>query len=320
MRSLSCSSAPCICAADPPNLSAWPPSVTRPPVRKAIITAAGLGTRFLPATKAQPKEMLPLVDKPAIQYSVEEAIASGIEEVIMVTGGGKRAIVDHFDRSLELEHYLRQRGRNDLLHILAEVDAIADKVDITYIQQREPRGLGHAIWTARRLIGDEPCAALLPDDVILGPEPCLGQLISAYHETGATVLAARRVPKEQVSRYGIIATGKSRGPLHEVTDVVEKPSADDAPSNLASLGRYVLLPAVFDELARTEPGAGNEIQLIDAVRRTLQRSRVVALEFEGDYYDLGTVAGYLKANVGLALNREGLREVLAPLLRELLGE
>ncbi len=290
------------------------------PVRKAIITAAGLGTRFLPATKAQPKEMLPLVDKPAIQYSVEEAIASGIEEVIMVTGGGKRAIVDHFDRSLELEHYLRERGRNDLLSILAAVDAIADKVDITYIQQREPRGLGHAIWTARRLVGDEPCAALLPDDVILGSEPCLGQLIKAYHQTGATVLAARRVPKDQVSRYGIIATGKSQGGLHEVTDVIEKPSADDAPSNLASLGRYVLLPAVFEELGRTEPGAGNEIQLLDAVRRTLQHSRVVALEFEGDYYDLGTVAGYLKANVGLALMREGLRDVLAPLLKELLRE
>ena len=294
--------------------------MTTLPVRKAIITAAGLGTRFLPATKAQPKEMLPLVDKPAIQYSVEEAIASGIEEVIMVTGGGKRAIVDHFDRSLELEHYLRERGRNDLLSILAAVDAIADKVDITYIQQREPRGLGHAIWTARRLVGDEPCAALLPDDVILGSEPCLGQLIKAYHQTGATVLAARRVPKDQVSRYGIIATGESRGGLHEVTDVIEKPSADDAPSNLASLGRYVLLPAVFDELGRTEPGAGNEIQLLDAVRRTLQHSRVVALEFEGDYYDLGTVAGYLKANVGLALMREGLRDVLAPLLKELLRE
>ena len=289
-------------------------------MRKAIITAAGLGTRFLPATKAQPKEMLPLVDKPAIQYGVEEAIASGIEEVIMVTGGGKRAIVDHFDRSLELEHYLRLRGREDLLRILKEVDVLTDQVDITYIQQREPRGLGHAIWTARRQVGNEPCAALLPDDVILGAKPCLLQLIEAYQETGATVLAARRVPKEQVSRYGIIATGGSNGPLHEVTDVVEKPAPDDAPSDLASLGRYVLLPAVFEELERTEPGAGNEIQLLDAVRRTLQRSRVVALEFEGDYYDLGTVAGYLKANIGLAMKREGLREELAPLLRELLDD
>ena len=290
------------------------------PVRKAIITAAGLGTRFLPATKAMPKEMLPLVDKPAIQYSVEEAIASGIEEVIMVTGGGKRAIVDHFDRSLELEHYLHERGRSDLLAILAQVDAIGDKVDITYIQQREPRGLGHAVWTARRLVGNEPCAALLPDDVILGAEPCLRQLISAYRETGATVLAARRVPREQVSRYGIIATGSSQGPLHEVIDVVEKPKYEEAPSDLASLGRYVLLPAVFEELGRTEPGAGNEIQLVDAIRRTLKTSRVVALEFEGDYYDLGTVAGYLKANLALAMTREGIREELAPLLRHLLNE
>ena len=267
-----------------------------------------------------PKEMLPLVDKPAIQYGVEEAIASGIEQVIMVTGGGKRAIVDHFDRSLELEHYLHERGRSDLLGILAAVDAIADKVDITYIQQREPRGLGHAIWTARRLVGDEPCAALLPDDVILGADPCLRQLIQAYKETGATVLAARRVPMDQVSRYGIIATGKSQGPLHEVVDVVEKPDAKEAPSDLASIGRYVLLPAVFEELGRTEPGAGNEIQLLDAIRRTLQNSRVVALEFEGDYYDLGTVAGYLKANLALAMTREGLRDELAPLLRHLLSE
>ena len=289
------------------------------PVRKAIITAAGLGTRFLPATKAMPKEMLPLVDKPAIQYSVEEAIASGIEEVIMVTGGGKRAIVDHFDRSRELEYYLHERGRNDLLGILSQVDAISDKVDITYIQQREPRGLGHAVWTARRLVGNEPCAALLPDDVILGAEPCLRQLISAYQETGATVLAARRVPKDQVSRYGIIATGSSKGPLHEVVDVVEKPKVADAPSDLASLGRYVLLPAVFDELGRTEPGAGNEIQLVDAIRRTLKTSRVVALEFVGDYYDLGTVAGYLKANLALAMTREGIREELAPMLRHLLN-
>src|SRR3989442_13589127 len=210
MRSIACSSAPSIWAPDPPNLSPRPPRVTTRQVRKAIFPAAGLGTRFLPATKAQPKEMLPLVDKPTIQYGVEEAIASGIEQVIMVTGGGKRAIVDHFDRSLELEHYLRERGRNDLLSILAAVDAIADKVDITYIQQREPRGLGHAIWTARRLVGDEPCAALLPDAVILGTEPCLGQLIKAYHQTGATVLAARRVPKDQVGRYGIIATGTSQ--------------------------------------------------------------------------------------------------------------
>ena len=288
------------------------------PVRKAIFPAAGLGTRFLPVTKAQPKEMLPLVDKPTIQYGVEEAIASGIEQVIMVTGGGKRAIVDHFDRSLELEHYLEQRGKADLLRILAEVDDLSNRLDITYIQQKEPLGLGHAVWTARRQVEGEACAVLLADDVILGQEPCLKQLIDAHRKTGATVLAVRRVPKSEVSRYGIIATAGSRGGIHEVVDLVEKPPADDAPSDLAALGRYVLMPAVFAELDRAEPGAGNEIQLADAIKRTIGRERVVGVEFEGDYYDTGTLPGYLRANLMLAMKREGLRDELVPLLRELL--
>jgi len=292
--------------------------MTRPSVRKAIFPAAGLGTRFLPVTKAQPKEMLPLVDKPTIQYGVEEAIASGIEQVIMVTGGGKRAIVDHFDRSLELEHYLEQRGKSDLLRILAEVDDLSNRLDITYIQQKEPLGLGHAVWTARRQVEGEACAVLLADDVILGEEPCLKQLIDAHRTTGATVLAVRRVPKSEVSRYGIIATGGSKGGIHEIVDIVEKPPADDAPSDLAALGRYVLLPAVFTELDRAEPGAGNEIQLVDAIKRTIGRQPVVGVEFEGDYYDTGTVPGYLRANLMLAMKREGLRDELAPLLRELL--
>ncbi len=287
-------------------------------MRKAIFPAAGLGTRFLPVTKAQPKEMLPLVDKPTIQYGVEEAIASGIEQVIMVTGGGKRAIVDHFDRSLELEHYLEQRGKSDLLRILAEVDDLSNQLDITYIQQKEPLGLGHAVWTARRQVEGEPCAVLLADDVILGQEPCLKQVIEAHRKTGATVLAVRRVPKSEVSRYGIIATGGTKGGIHEVIDIVEKPPADDAPSDLAALGRYVLLPEVFTELDRAEPGAGNEIQLVDAIKRTIGRQPVVGVEFEGDYYDTGTVPGYLRANLMLAMKREGLRDELAPLLRELL--
>jgi UTP--glucose-1-phosphate uridylyltransferase len=289
-----------------------------PPVRKAIFPAAGLGTRFLPVTKAQPKEMLPLVDKPTIQYGVEEAIASGIEQVIMVTGGGKRAIVDHFDRSLELEHYLAQRGKSDLLHILSEVDELSNQVDITYIQQKEPLGLGHAVWTARRLVEGEPCAVLLADDVILGAVPCLKQLIDAYRKTGATVLALRRVPKSEVSRYGIVALGTSNNGIHEVVDLVEKPTAADAPSDLAALGRYILVPAVFEELDRAEPGAGNEIQLVDAIKRTIGRHPVVGIEFEGDYYDTGTVPGYLRANLTLAMKREELREELEPLLRELL--
>ena len=290
-------------------------------VRKAIFPAAGLGTRFLPVTKAQPKEMLPLVDKPTIQYGVEEAIASGIEQVIMVTGGGKRAIVDHFDRSVQLEYYLRERDRKDLLSILEEVDALSNQVDITYIQQQEPRGLGDAVWTARRLVEGEPCAVLLADDVILcEAKPVLKQLIEAHEKTGATVLAVRRVPRSQVSRYGIVATNGSRDGLHEVTDVIEKPSVDEAPSELAALGRYVLTPAVFEELSRATPGAGREIQLVDAIKRTIGRHHVVALEFEGDYYDTGTVPGYLRANLMMAMKRDELREELAPLLRELLGD
>jgi UTP--glucose-1-phosphate uridylyltransferase len=293
--------------------------MTLPLVRKAIFPAAGLGTRFLPVTKAQPKEMLPLVDKPTIQYGVEEAIASGIEQVIMVTGGGKRAIVDHFDRSLELEYYLRQRGKSDLLHILSEVDALSNQVDITYLQQKEPLGLGHAVWTARRLVEGEPCAVLLADDVILGEaEPCLKQLIDAHLKTGATVLAVRRFPRSEIGRYGVVATAGGTGRLHEVTDMVEKPEPGTEPSDLAIIGRYVLTPAVFAELNRSEPGSGQEIQLTDAIKRTLGTHPVVALEFEGDYYDTGTVPGYLRANLTLAMKREGLREELMPLLRELL--
>jgi UTP--glucose-1-phosphate uridylyltransferase len=293
--------------------------MTMPPVRKAIFPAAGLGTRFLPVTKAQPKEMLPLVDKPTIQYGVEEAIASGIEEVIMVTGGGKRAIVDHFDRSVELEHYLSQRGRSDLLHILSEVDDLSNKATIVYLQQKEPLGLGHAVWTARSMVDGESCAVLLADDVILGgPEPCLKQLIDAHHRTGATVLAVRRFPRSQVGRYGVVATDGGKGPLYEVTDMVEKPAPGTEPSDLAIIGRYVLTPAVFRELDQAEPGSGHEIQLTDAIKRTLGTHPVVALEFEGDYYDTGTVPGYLRANLTLAMKREGLRDELAPLLRELL--
>ncbi len=290
-----------------------------PGVRKAIFPAAGLGTRFLPVTKAQPKEMLPLVDKPTIQYGVEEAIASGIEQVIMVTGGGKRAIVDHFDRSLELEHYLEERGKSELLQMLRQVDALSDKVDITYIQQKDPLGLGHAVWTARRLVEGEACAVLLADDVILCEgDPCLKQLIDAHRKTGATVIAVRRFPRSEISRYGVVAIDGSHGRVHQVTDMVEKPERGREPSDLAILGRYVLAPAVFAELDRAEPGAGKEIQLTDAIKATLGKHPVVAVEFEGDYYDTGTVAGYLRANLTLAMKQEGLREELEPLLRDLL--
>ena len=293
--------------------------MTRSTVRKAIITAAGLGTRFLPVTKAQPKEMLPLLDKPTIQYGVEEARDSGIEEVVMVIGGGKRAIVDHFDRSRELEFYLAERGKDDLLGILAEVDALTDRVQLVYVQQKEPLGLGHAVGCAHRLVEDEPCALLLPDDVILGAEPALSQLIRAHSETGATVIATRRVPRDQISRYGIIATGASEGRLHEVVDLVEKPDPDEAPSDLAIFGRYVLRPEVLTAISETPPGTGKEIQLTDAIRQTLGKGRVVAWEFEGDYYDTGTVQGYLRSNLALALQRDDLRESMLAVVRELVG-
>ena len=283
-------------------------------VRKGVFPAAGLGTRFLPATKAQPKEMLPLVDKPTIQYVVEEAVASGLQEIIIVTGRGKRAIEDHFDAAFELEYYLNDRGK---VEELAQIKTISELASVCYVRQKEPLGLGHAVGCARRQVEGEPCAVLLPDDVILGAEPCLAQLIRAYQETGATVIAARRVPQDQVSRYGIIATASSNGRLHEVVDLVEKPHPDDAPSDLAILGRYVLTPDVFDAIGRTGVGSGKEIQLTDAIKQTIRGGKVVAYEFEGDYYDTGTIPGYLKANLALALKRDDLRESILALFREL---
>jgi UTP--glucose-1-phosphate uridylyltransferase len=292
--------------------------MTSSTVRRAIFPVAGLATRFLPVTKAQSKYVLPLLDKPTIQYAVEEAIASDLEQVIMVAGGAYSPIAEHFDRARELEFYLEDRGKHDLLQVLAEVDRLSDLVDITYIQQKEPLGLGHAIWLARRLVENEPCAVLLPDDVILGGEPCLKQLMGAYSETGATVLAVRRVSRDQISRYGIIATGSSHGRLHEVTDLVEKPNVDDAPSDLAIFGRYILTPEVFTALGETKPGVGKEIQLTDAMRSTLKSGRIVACEFEGDYYDTGTIAGYLRANLALALKRPDLRDAMLAVVRELI--
>ena len=292
--------------------------MTRPTVRRAIFPAAGLATRFLPVTKAQSKYMLPLIDKPTIQYAVEEAIASGLEQVVIVTGGGHSAISEHFERARGLEFYLADRGKQDLLTVLADVDGLTDRIDLTYVSQKEPLGLGHAVWTARRWVGDGACAVLLPDDVILGGEPCLRQLIRAHADTGATVLAVRRVSPDQISRYGIIATGASDGRLHEVVDMVEKPDLSDAPSDLAIFGRYVLTHEVFDALRDTAPGKGKEIQLTDAVRKTLDHARVVAYEFEGDYYDTGTIPGYLRANLALALKRPDLREAMLEAARELI--
>ena len=289
-------------------------------VRKAVIPVGGLGTRFLPVTRAVPKEMLPLLEKPSIQYGVEECAASGIEEVIVVTDPGKYAIPEYFKRDRALELYLEERGKHDLLEVMHHVDDLAKQVELVYVPQLEPLGLGHAVWTARHLVGDEPCAVLLPDDVILGDPPVLRQLMDAHDEAGGSIVAARRVARDQISRYGIVAFDGESGPLHRATDLVEKPDPDDAPSDLAIFGRYVLAPEVLESLERTKPGSGTEIQLTDALKETIGSSGVSALEYTGDYYDLGTVPGYLKANLALGLRHPEWREELLLLVRELTGE
>jgi len=285
-------------------------------IRKAVFPAAGLGTRFLPATKAQPKEMLPVVDKPIIQYGVEEAVASGIDQIIVVTGRDKRAIVDHFDISFELEHYLKDRGKTKELQVVRK---ISDMVDITYIHQKEPLGLGHAVLMARDLVGQEPFAVFLADDIIRSEVPCVKQMMEVFEREQALVLALYRVQPDQVSRYGVVKVGKSEGRIHQVVDMVEKPEQSKAPSNLAILGRYILTPQVFGILETTREGVGGEIQLTDALRTMAQQGKVLGLEFEGTYYDVGTVAGFLKTSIAFALERAGLGEELRGFLKELDG-
>ena len=285
-------------------------------IRKAVFPAAGLGTRFLPATKAQPKEMLPIVDKPIIQYGVEEAVAAGIDQIIVVTGRDKRAIVDHFDISFELEHYLKDRGKTRELQLVRK---ISDLVDITYIHQKEPLGLGHAVLMAKDLVGNEPFAVFLADDIIRAQTPAIKQMIDVYAPRQASVLALQRVEPDQVSRYGIVKVGKSDGRVHEVVDMVEKPDPDKAPSNLAILGRYILKPSIFGILETTHEGVGGEIQLTDALRTLAQQETVLGLEFDGTYYDVGTVSGFLKTSIAFALERPGLREELLGYLDSLDG-
>jgi UTP--glucose-1-phosphate uridylyltransferase len=277
-------------------------------VRKAVFPAAGWGTRFLPATKAQPKEMLPLVDKPIIQYAVEEAVAAGIEQVIIVTSSQKRAIEDHFDLSYELEHLLEEKGD---IEMLRQVRHISDLAQVAYVRQKEQLGLGHAVLMAKDLIGHEPFAVLLPDDVVVGDRPCIGQLIHAYQQTHGSVVAVMEIPPEDTSRYGVIAAERSDDPLdhgrlHRVTRLVEKPKPSEAPSNLAIIGRYVLTPKIFDKLEQTQRGAGGEIQLTDAIQAMMEEQAVYAYEFEGTRYDAGTTMGWLKASVELALQRPDL--------------
>ncbi len=287
-------------------------------VRKAVFPAAGWGTRFLPATKAQPKEMLPLVDKPIIQYAVEEAVAAGIEQVIIVTSSQKRAIEDHFDLSYELEHLLEEKGE---IEKLRQVRHISDLAQIAYVRQKEQLGLGHAVLMAKDLIGHEPFAVLLPDDVVVGERPAIGQLIHAYQQTHSSVLAVAEVPPEDTYRYGIVGT--IPGPdehdprLRQVTSVVEKPEPGTAPSNYAIIGRYVLTPKIFDKLEQTQRGSGGEIQLTDAIEALMAEQSVYAYEFEGARYDAGTTMGWLKATVDLALERPDLAAELRAHLRGL---
>ncbi|MGO9206181.1 MAG: UTP--glucose-1-phosphate uridylyltransferase GalU [Candidatus Limnocylindrales bacterium] len=273
-------------------------------VRKAVFPAAGWGTRFLPATKAQPKEMLPLVDKPVIQYAVEEAVAAGIEQVIIVTSSQKRAIEDHFDISYELEHLLEQKGDIDMLR---RVRHIGDLATISYVRQKEQLGLGHAVLVAKELVGHEPFAVILSDDVVIGEQPCIGQLMEAYERTHSSVVAVMEVPPDETQRYGVIypepdaGTGDPR--LYKLRGLVEKPEAGTAPSNLAVIGRYVLTPKIFDKLEQTPRGSGGEIQLTDAIESLMAEQDVYGYAFDGVRYDAGTTMGWLKASVELALQR-----------------
>ena len=273
-------------------------------IRKAIIPAAGLGTRFLPATKAQPKEMLPIVDKPAIQFIIEEAIASGIEEILIITGRNKRSIEDHFDRSLELEMQLKSQGKYDMLKLIEEISNIT----IHFIRQKEAKGLGHAVLCAKQFVGNEPFAVLLGDDLVDAGVPCLSQLIDVYEDLGGSVLGVQRVPKDKVSSYGIVEPRAVKPNIWQALNLIEKPEAGEAPSDLAVLGRYILDPDIFAILEHTQPGRGGEIQLTDAICELAARKSVYAYNFYGRRYDIGDKEGFLEATVEYALKRPELRD------------
>ena len=274
-------------------------------VRKAIIPAAGFGTRFLPATKAQPKEMLPIVDKPTIQYIIEEAVASGIEEILIITGRNKKSIEDHFDKSVELEMELEKAGKQEMLDL---VRGISDMVDIHYIRQKEPRGLGHAIHCAKSFVGNEPFAVMLGDDVVESEVPCLKQLIDCFNEYKTTILGVQTVAPENVDKYGIVDGIHIEDRVYKVKRLVEKPAIEEAPSNIAILGRYIITPQIFEILENTKPGKGNEIQLTDALETLIKNEAMYAYDFEGRRYDVGDKLGFLQATVEFALKREELRE------------
>jgi len=284
-------------------------------VKKAIIPAAGLGTRFLPATKAQPKEMLPIVDKPTIQYIIEEAVEAGIGDILIITGKHKRAIEDHFDKSIELELALQEKGKEDLLQLVEE---ISNLVDIHYVRQKEPRGLGHAIYCARTFIGNEPFAVLLGDDVMTSEKAVIGQMMEIYQEKQEPVIGVQKVPEADVSSYGIVKYSQQDGRLFQVEDLIEKPTLDEAPSNLAILGRYIITPDIFPILAETKPGRNNEIQLTDALKELALRRKIFAYDFIGKRYDVGNKMGFLKATVEFALKRKDLGREFYQYLKELL--
>lgn len=286
-------------------------------VHKAIIPAAGLGTRFLPATKAQPKEMLPIVDTPTIQFIVEEAVSSGIKDIIIVTGRSKRAIEDHFDKSYELEEELKKSGKEDLL---VQVRDISNLVNIHYIRQKEPRGLGHAIYCAKAFIGNEPFAVLLGDDIVKSEEPCLKQLINVYNEYKTTILGVQKVPENEVSSYGIVSGKEVDERVVKVNDMVEKPDIDKAPSNTAILGRYILTPAIFSHLENIPPGKNGEIQLTDALKSLMKEEAIYAYHFIGKRYDVGNRMGFLKATVEFALDRDDLKDEFKSWLKQIIKD
>jgi UTP--glucose-1-phosphate uridylyltransferase len=287
-------------------------------VRKAVFPAAGLGTRFLPATKAQPKEMLPLVDKPIIQYGVEEALAAGCDQIIMITGRGKTAIEDHFDVSYELEKMLEERNKTELLTVVRQ---ISDMIHVAYVRQKEAMGLGHAVLMARELVGDEPFAVLLADDIMDAEVPCLKQMIDVFEETQSSVLATQVVEGPAISSYGVLdskpADGRFGGRLYEVTNLVEKPQPQDAPSNLAIIGRYILTPAIFESLARTPLGTGGELQLTDGLKLLLGKEKIYGYVAQGKRHDTGDKLGFLKATVEFALKRPDLGEEFRAWLKQL---
>ena len=284
------------------------------PLRKAVFPVAGLGTRFLPATKAMAKEMLPVVDKPLIQYAVEEARAAGIEQFCMVTGRGKTALVEHFDIAFELEATLRERDKQDALRNLT--GTLVEPGSMVTVRQQVPLGLGHAIWCARAFIGEDPFAVLLPDDLVLADTPCLAQLAAAYRQTGGNVVAVTEVPREHTSRYGILKTGADDGRLVEVTGLVEKPKPAEAPSTLSIIGRYVLMPEVIGELARMDRGAGGEVQLTDGMARLIGRQPFHGLRYEGRRFDCGDKAGFLEAQIAFALKHPELAASVRAFLRQ----